>query len=114
MSSPLTEAYVFAHSPTGNPVLAGKLAITRTSGTFTYSEQWLEEPWAYPLDPVNLKLTSGQITTRNDNKVFPVFSDAGPDDWGTRVLLLGHTCCRHGASRRSRRGLPENFLESAH
>ena len=59
MSSPLTEAYVFAQRPAGNPVLAGKLAITRTSGTFAYSEQWLEESWAYPLDPVNLKLTSG-------------------------------------------------------
>lgn len=91
MNNPITEAYVFAQNPAGNPVLAGKLAIARTSGTFAYSEQWLEESWAYPLDPVNLKLTSAQSTTRNENKVFPVFSDAGPDDWGTRVLLLGHT-----------------------
>ncbi len=91
MSNPITEAYVFAQGPAGSSVLAGKLAITRTSGTFAYSEQWLEESWAYPLDPVNLKLTSAQITTRNENKVFPVFSDAGPDDWGTKVLLLGHS-----------------------
>lgn len=91
MSNPITEAYVFAQGPAGSSVLAGKLAITRTSGTFAYSEHWLEEAWAYPLDPVNLKLTSAQITTRNENKVFPVFSDAGPDDWGTKVLLLGHS-----------------------
>jgi serine/threonine-protein kinase HipA len=91
MNKSLTAAYVFAQSPTGSHELAGTLSQSRTAGTFVYSDQWLEHSWAYALDPVNLKLQTGAFTTTNTNKVFPVFSDAGPDDWGTKVLLAGHT-----------------------
>lgn len=91
MSKSLTSAYVFAQSPSGTHELTGTLSQSRTAGSFVYSDQWLEQPWAYPLDPVNLKLQSSPITTTNSNKVHPVFSDAGPDDWGTKVLLAGHT-----------------------
>jgi len=91
VNAPVTQAYVFASNPAGESVLCGTLASERTAGTFNYAEQWLSAPWAYPLDPVNLKLQSGPCTTRNSLKVLPVFSDAGPDDWGTRVLLAGHS-----------------------
>ncbi|TFH73681.1 type II toxin-antitoxin system HipA family toxin [Gammaproteobacteria bacterium LSUCC0112] len=91
MSKAITTAYVFAQSPSGAHELAGILSQHRTAGTFTYSQHWLEQPWAYPLDPVNLKLQPDAIITTNANQVHPVFSDAGPDDWGTKVLLAGHT-----------------------
>lgn len=91
MTTSLTTAYVFAQSPSGTHELAGVLSQNRTSGSFVYNEQWLEHSWAYALDPVNLKLQTGAYTATNTNKVLPVFSDAGPDDWGTKVLLAGHT-----------------------
>ncbi|MDO9520109.1 MAG: type II toxin-antitoxin system HipA family toxin [Pseudohongiella sp.] len=91
MSKAITTAYVFAQSPSGTHELAGTLSHNRAAGSFVYSQQWLEQSWAYPLDPVNLKLQHDAIITTNANKVYPVFSDAGPDDWGTKVLLAGHT-----------------------
>lgn len=90
MRKPVTEAYVFAQSPQGKLERAGHLQVSRTAGTFTYAENWLTRSWAYPLDPVNLKLHADTQTVRNTLRVFPVFSDAGPDDWGTRVLMAGH------------------------
>jgi serine/threonine-protein kinase HipA len=91
MSKAITTAYVFAQNPSGTHELAGTLIQNRTAGSFVHSQQWLEQSWAYPQDPVNLKLQSDVIITTNAKKVLPVFSDAGPDDWGTKVLLAGHT-----------------------
>ncbi len=91
MSKTITSAYVFAQSPSGTHELVGTLSQTRTAGSFAYSDYWLEQPWAYALDPVNVKLQAGSLVATNTNKAHPVFSDAGPDDWGTKVLLAGHT-----------------------
>lgn len=91
MTQALTQAYVFARDPLGNPVLAGTMVLNQTSGSFTYASSWLTQDWAYSLDPVNLPLSAAPNTTRNQNRVHPVFSDAGPDDWGTQVLLAGHS-----------------------
>lgn len=91
MSEALTQAYVFACQPDGKSALAGTVALNQTAGSFTYSSSWLTQDRAYPLDPVNLPLSDAPHTVRNQNRVHPVFSDAGPDDWGTQVLLAGHT-----------------------
>lgn len=87
---PITEVYVFGMTPDGEPVLAGTLSIARTVGTFTYEQSWLEHPDCYPLDPVNLPLTSGPHKCHQKGGVFPVFSDAAPDAWGTKIMLLQH------------------------
>lgn len=93
----LTSIYVFAASPDGasssegTPTLAGTLELQASGGLFRYAPQWLEQAWAYPLDPVNLPLSPRVYTTRSRTGVFGVFSDAGPDDWGTRVMLHGHS-----------------------
>lgn len=88
--SPATDAYVFGMSPQGNPVLAGRLSVARTVGTFSYEPSWLEYAHHYPLDPVNLPLQAGPYRCRHNGGVFPVFSDAAPDAWGTRIMLLRH------------------------
>ena len=83
-----TSAYVFAHLAGGQRLLAGKLELHSDLGTFSYDSGWLDHPLAYPLDPVNLPLGPREYRTRNTKGVFGVFSDAGPDDWGTRILLM--------------------------
>lgn len=89
MTAPaFTSAYVFARLSTGQRLLAGKLELRNDLGTFSYDPGWLDHPLAYPLDPVNLPLAPREYRTRNTKGVFGVFSDAGPDDWGTRILLM--------------------------
>lgn len=86
----INHAYVFAMTPTGATKLVGDLALKRSQGSFSYAESWLNYEHRYPIDPVNLPLQPGIFTCRHNGGVFPVFSDAGPDAWGTRIMLLHH------------------------
>lgn len=88
---PMTKGYVFAADSAGNDVLAGTLESDGSTGIFTYADTWLSLPWSYPLDPVNLPLSPKRYMVTNKKGVHGVFSDAGPDDWGTRVMLLHNT-----------------------
>lgn len=83
-------AYVFAASPTGEQHLAGTLESKTGAGTFTYAASWLANDWAYPLDPLNLPLSTKRYRALNKHGLFGVFCDAAPDDWGTRIMLLRH------------------------
>lgn len=83
-----TSAYVFARLSDGERLLVGNLELRSDLGTFIYDPIWLERPDTYPLDPVNLPLSPREYRTRNAKGMFGVFSDAGPDDWGTRILLM--------------------------
>ena len=49
--------YVLLKSPHGEDCLAGELFSQGTSGTFRYSQSYLDYPWSYPLDPANLPLS---------------------------------------------------------
>lgn len=89
-SNEFKEAYVFAPDPAGKPILAGVMKITGLGGEFTYSDGWLEQAWAYPLDPQNLPLMPSRHVTKNKGLVFGVFSDSAPDSWGERIMLLNH------------------------
>lgn len=83
-------AYVFACDARGYSQLAGALAVGDGTGSFQYSEQWLQTECAYPLDPANLPLSPKRFRVMNKHGLFGVFRDAAPDDWGTRILLLRH------------------------
>jgi serine/threonine-protein kinase HipA len=85
------EAYVFAASPLNEPVLAGIMKINASGGEFTYADSWCQTEWAYALDPVNLPLAPKTYKTSNKKNVFGVFSDAAPDAWGERIMLLMHS-----------------------
>lgn len=82
------KAYVFSCDAKGRYLLAGTLQAGVGAGTFEYSPDWLNVPWAYPLDPVNLPLSAKRYRTLSQHGVFGVFRDAAPDDWGTRIMLL--------------------------
>lgn len=81
-------AYVFGMSEQGQPVLAGRVKFRRAGGQFTYDKGWLDRPDRYPLDPANLPLRPGSFECDHNQGVFPAFSDAAPDAWGTRIMLL--------------------------
>ena len=83
-------AYVFTLSPHGERVLVGEVKTSSLMGEFQYDSDWLDMPWAYPLDPVNLPLSPKRYRVHNLKNMFGVFSDAGPDSWGERVLLQHH------------------------
>lgn len=89
--SVMNKAYIFAADANGNDVLAGSLESDGFTGRFTYADSWLAEPWTYPLDPVNLPLSPKPYLITNKKGVHAVFSDAGPDDWGTRIMLFHNT-----------------------
>lgn len=94
-----SSAYVFTLSPHGKRKLVGEIRTSSLMGEFQYDSEWLENPWAYPLDPVNLPLSPIRYRVHNLKNMFGVFSDAGPDSWGERVLLQHH------------RSLPRNEAE---
>ena len=85
-----SSAYVFTLSPHGERRLVGEIKTSSLMGEFQYDSEWLDNPWAYPLDPVNLPLSPICYRVHNLKNMFGVFSDAGPDSWGERVLLQHH------------------------
>ncbi|WP_394170580.1 type II toxin-antitoxin system HipA family toxin [Saccharospirillum alexandrii] len=91
MTVPYTQAYVFAINAENEQQWAGTLAVGDGLGTFHYAQDWLDDPGAYPLDPVNLPLEPRTFRVQNPKGVFGVFTDAGPDDWGTRLMLTHQT-----------------------
>lgn len=85
-----SSAYVFTLSPQGDRRLVGEIKTSNLMGEFQYDSEWLDTSWAYPLDPVNLPLAPMRYRVQNLRNMFGVFSDAGPDSWGERVLLQHH------------------------
>ncbi len=83
-------AYVFALVSKDRLILAGRIDTSRLRGGFQYSDEWLNHPSAYPLDPVNLPLSPQHFSVHNLKNTFGVFSDAGPDSWGDRIVLQHH------------------------
>ena len=56
------------------------------TGRFVYGSSYLARDDAVPLDPLELKLSRNNYTTRNLNGVFGALRDASPDYWGRRVI----------------------------
>jgi serine/threonine-protein kinase HipA len=61
-------------------------------GKFQYDTKYLRDRCCIALDPIALPLGSREITENEQNGIFGVLLDAGPDTWGMRVLelKLGH------------------------
>ncbi|WP_419602534.1 type II toxin-antitoxin system HipA family toxin, partial [Thiolapillus sp.] len=82
---------------------AGELvAVYRDNGAidgqFRYLSSYLDDPEAFPLDPVNLPLVPGpQDVGRPQAGVHGVFEDALPDDWGRRMLCRQYGLSDHQA-----------------
>ena len=88
MSTAPERALVWLFPPTGAaPLVCGELR--RIGGgrklAFRYDAAWLAHPGAFALAP-DLPLMVGDIEPALHLDVHPVFEDAGPDDWGRRVI----------------------------
>ncbi|MFT5692601.1 MAG: serine/threonine-protein kinase HipA [Oceanicoccus sp.] len=57
------------------------------SSVFEYSEEWLNNPDAFALDPANLPLGGGQMYTTSDKSALPgALRDTAPDRWGQQLI----------------------------
>ena len=61
-------------------------------GRFEYDGKYLEDRRRIALDPIALPLRPRETTENEQDEIFGVFHDTGPDAWGTRILAikLGH------------------------
>ena len=86
------ECYVYIVLPGETEfVTAGKLVLSTDrhgvpTGQFVYGRHYRARKNAVPIDPLELKLTTGTFETRRLQGVFGAFRDAGPDYWGRRLI----------------------------
>ena len=86
------ECYVYIVLPGETEfVTAGKLVLSTDrhgvpTGQFVYGRHYRARENAVPIDPLELKLTTGTFETRRLQGVFGAFRDAGPDYWGRRLI----------------------------
>ena len=81
--------------PSGESVKAGTLVVADPDnvrgalpGQFRYTPEYLENPKAFPLDPLHLPLSVDIFDAdRPRAGVHGVFEDSLPDDWGRRLLV---------------------------
>jgi serine/threonine-protein kinase HipA len=87
-----SKAYVFIDGLEDKPIVCGVVTLDakKQYGEFRYGKSYLARSDAFPLDPINLPLTSNIFTTMHQKGVFGVLSDAGADSWGEKVILSLH------------------------
>lgn len=79
--------------PDKTRVVCGEMVTTppdsrgMIQGAFRYAPEYLKHPAAFPLDPVNLPLSSKEFPAQRPEGVHAVFEDALPDDWGRKLLI---------------------------
>ena len=57
------------------------------SSVFEYTDEWLDSPNAFALDPANLPLDGGQIYTSSSKSALPgALRDTAPDRWGQQLI----------------------------
>lgn len=88
----VTRIYVFIDGLEESPVLCGELSLNPDRTTkFKYFDCYLANPDAFPLDPLNLPLGNTVYHSDAINSTFGVFTDAGADTWGKKILYTIHT-----------------------
>lgn len=88
----ITSAYVFVDMPgDAAPVLAGFLQLDGRKGRFVYGKSYLSRPDAFAFDPIHLPLTEVEQVIEGNDGVPAVLLDAGPDNWGQRLMRVLHT-----------------------
>ncbi len=92
------EGWVFVDMPgESEPVLAARIVIDDGAGRFVYGRSYLDRDDAFPLDPVNLPLTFATQRIEGNDGVPAVVLDAGPDNWGKRLMRVLHS--RHPTNK---------------
>lgn len=86
------ECFVYMMLPeTTEFVTAARFRISKTDqgesvGEFVYGKNYLSNPSAVELDPIELKLSSNAFQTTRMHGFFGAVRDAMPDFWGRRVI----------------------------
>ncbi|MDF1577266.1 MAG: HipA N-terminal domain-containing protein, partial [Desulfobulbales bacterium] len=85
---------VWLSTPTGEIITVGELAVQEPDlrgalqGQFRYTQEYLESPEAFPLDPLHLPLATESFDAdRPHSGVHGVFEDSLPDDWGRNIMI---------------------------
>lgn len=80
--------YVWSRNEEGqSPTLVGRLISHPGQGAvFNYSKSFITSKDAFAIDPVHLPVTPGNHTTYDPSGLFSVLNDAGPGEWGRKVL----------------------------
>lgn len=86
-----SECFVYITLPSKTePVTAGKFVLSERGGApvgrFVYGKNYLANPDAVPIDPIELKLATQTYETAALKGIFGALRDAGPDYWGRRVI----------------------------
>ncbi len=87
-----SECYVYVTLPGATEfVTAGKFELTTgrrgiSTGRFVYGRSYLARENAVPIDPLELKLSTGTYETNRLKGVFGSLRDSSPDYWGRRVI----------------------------
>ena len=87
-----SECFVYITLPGAtSAVTAGRFVLQTTRngdqlGRFVYGRSYLHNADAVPIDPVELHLSDRTYETVQLNGVFGALRDAGPDNWGRRVI----------------------------
>lgn len=69
----------------GPPCLVGLLAHDRGQIRFHYDRHWLQQPWAFALDP-DLSLDEHPFFPKPELGNFGIFLDSSPDRWGQTLM----------------------------
>jgi serine/threonine-protein kinase HipA len=95
MTSTASDVFVHARMPDGTTAVVGRYRfqhdrLDRNLGEFSYAGSWLrnEHGRSFPLDPVNLPLSSETFFTTKRGGLPGVLADTTPDRWGQRLLHL--------------------------
>lgn len=84
-------AYVFVELPDEEEsVLAGRLILESRRSVFFYGKSYLNRPDAFAFDPINLPLVNTPQIFAGQNHIPAVLLDAGPDNWGKRLMYTLH------------------------
>lgn len=81
------ECFVFSDLAPGTP-LVGRLRHEQGKfAQFRYAKPFVNSGQSFSIDPINVPLSLGDHTLQQHPFMFGAFLDAGPDDWGRKVLL---------------------------
>jgi len=82
---------LYLNSPFMGLIHAAECAIEEINGNphrvgFRYTADYLGHAAAFPFDPIQLPLNSGETIFRYSGSLPGVLDDYLPDDWGKKVL----------------------------
>lgn len=105
---PIQSCIVFDCTSPTLPIPVGNFVMdTNGNGRFGYDVKYAQASLAFALDPIHVPLQHNElpIPCRGDGS-FGVFSEAGPNAWGSQLKLKTLTRIQSSGTAKRRRMLP--------